>query len=130
MLMNVFRIETPNGKGICASTGSPLCLLYQMKCHNECEHCSWKTLRNPAYWHSHNSKAEDLIRNGSFAFPSLKALENWFPSPSGRKLMKEAGARIVEFEVNSEDCLSTEFQCVFDKSKAKKIRELDLETLK
>lgn len=128
--MMVYRIETPDGKGICASTGSSLCTLYNRHCFNECEHCSLDTLKNRELWLRRKAKAEYLLRNGSYAFPSLQALKTWFPSPSGRKLMKDKGARVIEFEVDSENTMVTEYQCVFDKSDAKKIGELDLETLR
>jgi hypothetical protein len=120
--MRVFRIEQANGRGICAATGSPLCNIYYNACGDENEHCSFcYSCHNRKVWDSMDSDP-----NLVFAFPTMWALHSWFPQARGRKLMEANGARGVEYEVASTE-MHSQFQCVFDKSKATKVREFPLE---
>lgn len=118
--MHVFRIETKDGKGICAATGSDLCTIYREAGGKEIEHCSLCDCEL--------RKARAMgSGNRSFAFPSIEAIKTWFSSRKGRKAMKDAGAIGHVFE--SENIAKSSYQCVFEKKTAKRIGSFDLETL-
>lgn len=118
----IFRIETPNGKGICAATGSILCHIYNIACgeFSENEHCG---LCKCAL-----SKARKM-ENQTFAFPTLEALKTWFPKARGRKAMADAGAIGSIYQIDQNDIAKSPFQCVFDRKHSVKVGTFNLETL-
>lgn len=125
MTILVARIETKDGKGICAATGSPFCSIYRMTGGKEIEHCAF----SHACWQKFDQAETDGHSKPCFAFPSLGALENWFPLAEGRKAMQDHGACCHVYRVDDLIAKSP-FQCVFDKNKATLIGEIDLNTLR
>lgn len=115
----VYRIETEDGRGICAATGSPLCKIYDMTSGDETEHC---------WLHPTMRQRLRLSRMTTdiFAFPSMEALRTWFPQSRGRAAMERHGARGVVYEV-PEVIVETPYQCVVDRATAVRVRVFDLE---
>jgi hypothetical protein len=115
--MKLYRIETPDGHGICQSTGNKLCTLYWLACHDETKHDDFGP---------DDQKAARLCQSPFmiFAFPSLDKLREWFPQASGRKLMADHGARGVIYEADVK--LSNGYQVIFDRRLATKVGEFEL----
>jgi len=120
-MTTVFRIETPDGKGICFYN-SKVCDAYHKKCHDENESSATE-------WPGQEFQAiyRTCALHQNFAFASLEALKMWFPQTVGRADMKAEGAMIVEYDVN--DILSNGSQVIFNKHKAVRGNTRDLETL-
>lgn len=119
-MVQVYRIETAEGKGVCITMGSRLCSVYRSLCKDETEHCSFDgfddELRSCRLMHN---------KNMVYAFPSMHALFNWFPQGKGRAAMEAAGALGVIYDVDHVE-VSTEYQCIFDKSKATRVSTFSL----
>jgi hypothetical protein len=122
--MKVYRIEMPDGSGVCRVMGSKLCLLYNAVAHDELEHDNFD---GSIECHNHAALLCQHPRN-RFAFPDLAKLRRWFPNPKGRLLMQAAGAQCVEYEVPQVEA-SNGYQVIFDKTKATKTAVLDLGSL-
>lgn len=121
-MTTVYRIETPNGHGICAALGSPLCQAYRVSGGKEVEHCHF----DKAGWRKLGKLCRD--HDMVFAFPTLEALKTWFPSQHGRKVMRDMGARVVPYEVDHLE-IASPYQCVFNKAEAVAKPALDLAIL-
>lgn len=127
----LYRIETADGKGICTTVqqhdnpkSKSVCSLYQAKCpHQEHEHSVFSAKDEP--------KACYLTcqKHWQYAFPTIKALEEWFPNAEGRKIMQAAGASVIEYTTQGE-VMSNGYQALFDKQRAFQTgKHFNLETL-
>lgn len=118
--MNVFRIETDKGCGVCQSSG--LCKKYHTVCASPCLDYGFK---------DEHTVARRMFDDGwKFAFPSIDALKTWFPDEKGREVMKRNTARVVEYEAPDDSIEGIkDTQVLFDFPKAKKVGEYDVVTL-
>lgn len=120
--MNVFRIETAQGHGICHAHG--LCGDYHARVGGKCPANSFGV---------HNVDAVFAcagMNQYRYAFPSLAAARAWFPADDGRQVMKEHGGQIVEYAVSGKVIPDTKgAQCLFDYAAATRIATHDLVTL-
>jgi hypothetical protein len=133
--MEIFRIESIDGRGICLSVGSPLCLAYRLgaalafeppereRCTFPCKAEDCKAFDATAFGGDESER-----QHMHYGFPTLTALRDWFPGLRGRLAMQGAGARGHVFEV-PELVATGPWQIVFDKRKATKIGEFDLGSL-
>jgi len=128
-----YRIETPDGKGICQTMGSDVCDEYCSGAggtEKECEHCRWRLPSGKIDEPLELAVAILTCEMGwSYAFPTLKALTEWFPSPKGRVAMAKMGAQVVEYKT-AWRCLTNGHELLFDKDKAQKVRVIPWEDLK
>jgi hypothetical protein len=121
-----YRIETPNGLGICQTTGSVVCDEYCRASRDrfdaECEHCRW---------YGADGKIDEPLElavailtceaGWSYAFPTLKALVEWFPDPHGREAMAKMGAQVWEYKT-AWRTMDNGYELLFDKDKAHKVK--------
>ena len=125
--MIVYRIENAStGKGICEVMGSKLCPIYRKAAERgmeETEHCTM-----PCKAEQCKSWIADVGHDKAhmrYAFPTMDALRNWFPSVKGRQAMVAAGARGQLFEV-PELVAKGPFQVIFDMRLASPMGEFDI----
>lgn len=124
--MRVFRIETKNGKGICAA-GTGICQAY----HEGSDHkrgCGFDT----CFGKDQDIAGINVIMLGwKFAFDSIEKARAWFPLQAGRQAMKEHGAILVEYEIPSFLSMHDvgNHQVIFDYRNAKKVATHDLVTM-
>lgn len=133
--MKIYRIEGHMGKGICMTTGSPLCFAYRLAASlagepTEKEHCVFpcKAEDCKAFEATALGGDESERQHMRYAFPSFEALRTWFPGLRGRQAMQMAGARGYVYEV-PELVANGPWQVVFDLRKATKISYFRLDDL-
>lgn len=125
MTERVFRIEHPDGHGICEGSKG-LCGIY----HQNSDHrrgCGFDTCFGQA-----QSEAGYLVfvMGWKFAFPSKEAVGKWFPLREGRCAMKEHGGVLREYEVDAAPIHDVgNHQVIFDADHARLIAEHSLEDL-
>lgn len=118
--MLIYRVEAPNGRGVCRVMGSPLCKAYCKAGGQEVEHASFGPFKDFLQDELTCDHPENV-----FGFPSLKAFHTWFPDRVGLEAMKAKGAKLVPYEVDEPE-LASPFQCIFNKAKAVRHEPLEL----
>lgn len=119
--MKVYRIETPDGKGVCRVMGSKLCAIYNLVNHDENEHDGFD---GSLECHNHAARLCQHPYN-VFGFPSIGQLHEWFPNEQGRALMQSAGARGIIYEVPHVEATNGH-QVIFDKRFATRVGDFAL----
>lgn len=121
-MTTIYRIEGYNGTGICETGG--LCRTYHTK-----DPGHWCCRMNFSF--GQEIKIDRLMYNehGRFGFQSLDQLRLWFPSEAGRQAMKDRGGHIVVYDTEA-PTYSDENQIVFDVTKSRIMRTMDLVELK
>lgn len=119
--MKVWRIEDGKGHGVCQHSGSKLCDRYRS--------C---VKRHKCYSIDMSLEEEvEMALKGidfRFGFTSIDEVRKYFPLDVGREKMKEDGGELWEYEADSIE-KDDHRQCVFDYSKARKIKQWDLVSL-